>query len=155
MHKDQECPLCRSTKLTRHTHAVPAPDMEVFELVKVHCLGCGCSAPKDIWNKPRQSGEIPLLNEQAFLDCLPNTPDDEFEQYHMDEGNLRHFLAKYLRTTARESINPISFDCIFRALSSCEIQWGENERKLENIFGGQNIHALAKAVINSIEGGAS
>lgn len=79
----------------------------------------------------REQSEIRLLNEQDFLDCLPNTPDDEFGQYHMDEGNLRHFLAKYLRTTRRESLPPYLGYELFTPEQKLAYQHGVTDTKQE------------------------
>jgi hypothetical protein len=46
--------------------------------------------------QPVGLGIDPLIDEASFQGAMPIGPDDEYNAYHLDEGNLRYFLARYL-----------------------------------------------------------
>ncbi|WP_143393752.1 hypothetical protein [Fimbriiglobus ruber] len=50
-----------------------------------------------------------LIDGKAFNDALPVGPDDKFNAYHLDEGNLRYFLVRYLKAARpkRELVAPV------------------------------------------------
>lgn len=61
----------------------------------------------------------PLIDSDAFQKALPVGPDDEYSAYHLDEGNLRYFLARYLEATKPVSGCPtVSDEFLYEIIDS-------------------------------------